>query len=144
MAKRSPQAGIVERIIKLGYDLPAQKGGHLFFLVGARASTKETDWIDIVNTMVKIDYNGFHGHEVSMVLAFLVDNGYLVMVEFGREYSPVLYLHPSKSFVDDIATGAARMRAVVAYFEGLFRNAGSAPEECVWEPRHQRLRLWWD
>jgi len=143
MAKRTQQH-LVKKLIDIGYDAPRYRGGHLSFLVGVRASAETVDWTDLVEAMSKIDYNNFNGHVVATLLAFMVDGGQLVMVEFGREYSPVLYLHPSGSFIDDIHLGSSRSKAIVAYFDRMFRDAGVAPDECQWENDHQRLRLWWD
>lgn len=139
MAKRAQQH-LVKKLIDIGYDAPRHRGGHLNFLVGVRASAETVDWTDLTEAMSKIDYNNFVGRAVAMLLSFLVDGGQLVMVEFGRESSPVLYLHLAESFVDDISHGASR----VAYFDNMFRDAGVAPDECQWEKDHQRLRLWWD
>jgi hypothetical protein len=142
--------GPVEKIIEQGYDLPRQQGGALFFRVGALVNTNEENWVDLLNTMAKIEYGEFNGRKAAEMLAFHGDAGYLALVEFGREYSPVLYLHfdlqrsngPYGLSLRKLAAGDER--AIDLYITGIKVEFGLVPDEVNWDPSRRCLRLWWD
>lgn len=143
MAKTaSRKRGAVAKIIEVGYDLPAQKGGVPFFRVGALANTNAKDWTELLNTMAEIQYNDFYGRKVAEMLGFHGNVGYFSLVEFGREYSPVLYLHFNEQKRPELARGDTE--EVDTYVRMLGIEYGITPSEADWDSGRRCLRLWWD
>lgn len=131
---------IIRRIIELGYDLPSFRGGVMWFRVGASPSNP-VDWEELLSAIASIDsYNEFDGRDAATMIAWAADNVGIVLVEFGREYSPVLYLHPAggtplyKGSKADIARFLKTARE-------MFRII---PDEATWDKSRGCLRIWWD
>jgi len=141
MAKRKSD-GIVAKMIRLGYGLPGA-GGVMFFRVGAQCSHR-SDWVDMLEAISQIEYNEFDGKAVATMLGFQGDAGYLSFVEFGREYSPALYLHFNNlgASLRELASGSKK--AIDAYMYALKTEFGIVPDEAGWDTSRQCLRLWWD
>jgi hypothetical protein len=139
MAKKK---SVVQRIIELGYGFPSQKGGVMWFRVGAAPREGSPDWETMLGVISEIQYNEFDGAYVASMLGFRAADGQLSLVEFGREYSPVLYLHFDSAKQPELATG--KEHAVKVFLKDIRIEFGIVPDEVSWDTSRMCLRLWWD
>lgn len=130
---------LVRRIIELGYGAPEYRGGVMFFRVGALASNT-TDWDAMLHAMSKIYYGRFDGQKLAEML--VMHRNMMSLVEFGREYSPVVYLHFDTISEPDLVSG--NKTAVKNFIEMLDEMHDIEPDEADWQPARRCLRLWWD
>lgn len=155
MAKRRGLTqGPVAKIIEAGYGmthgnwLRCWTSGALFFRVGVQPGTGDpSDWEEMLNRIKKIAYNDFDGARIAMMLGFYANSGYFSLVEFGREYSPVLYLHfndaaDKRTQIGKLAAG--NLVEIDQFLKGLQAGYEIAPREVNWDAARRCLRLWWD
>jgi hypothetical protein len=148
MAKRRGLTqGPVAKIIEAGYGM-THGSGALFFRAGVQPGTGDpSDWDEMLNRIKKIAYNDFDGARIAMMLGFYANSGYFSLVEFGREYSPVLYLHFNDSTNKRTQIGklaAGNLVEIDQFLKGLQAGYEIAPREANWDAAHRCLRLWWD
>lgn len=138
-----PGKNIVRHIIELGYGLP-DAGGVMWFRVGA--SVRGEDFDEMLNVLCEIEYGEFDGQRVATMLAMLAGERVISLVEFGREYSPVLYLHPDPAQGIGIARTlrSGRAAAVDSFVRMLAERFQIVPDEAGWDKSRGCLRLWWD
>lgn len=114
------------------------------------ARTEETKDIPALAEAIRLvtSYNNFVGDVVADLLLKAHENGLLMGAEFGRESSPVLYLHApywsnqrtnEKKGMNLAKQLDAREQAVK--LQSIFANA-SPDENDIDE--HNVVRLWWD
>ncbi len=77
-------------------------------------------------------YGRFRGKKVGKELEALIDNHFVDFVYFGREYSPVLYLHLT------ITEDQSKAREIV---EQVMRDRGAQE---VQDDGLNSIRVWWD
>lgn len=132
-------ANEIRRIIEIGYDLPRLEGGIMWFRVGAQPHDA-TGWAELLSAIAKIDYNEFDGVRAAEMLAWAGENAKITLVEFGREYSPVLYLHPAGGS----AMYSGGKAAINKFMKTLVEVFDIHPDEVAWDKSRRCLRLWWD
>lgn len=136
MAKKN----LVRRMIGLGYGAPDYKGGVMFFRVGVLAHGQQADWKGMLEEIMLLVYNEFDGMKVAEMLGWKREM--LSLVEFGREYSPVLYLHFDHEKHPDLAAGDERK--IIRFLDSIRVEFGIMPNEWGWDTARNSLRLWWD
>ncbi len=93
-----------------------------------------------------LEYNEFHGAKVAK---FLWDHlGKDVWgLDFGREYSPVLYLEVKMEAVAEIIKGLKALGADELFADRLSRHVcheGDFHKSTVHRPKFMVIRAWWD
>jgi hypothetical protein len=108
------------------------QSGILWFRVGV---TYGHDLDSVIDAIRSINYNEFNGVKVSAALKRIAANGQIKMIWFGREYSPVIYIHIKPYAKDDVETTINVFRKLGADEVGAERDASE--DEFV-------VRAWWD